>query len=91
MRHLIPGADLSLGAFVAASIGGLLWGLVAFALRIGVQWVYCKRAGQKFDSFQRPALQSPAVLVDQDPLSSDAAPTRLEAIWFIRPQKGKFY
>lgn len=43
------------GAFVAAPVGGLLWAAAAFALRISVQWVFAKRAGRRFDAFDRPA------------------------------------
>ncbi|KAL6253394.1 hypothetical protein RBB50_001118 [Rhinocladiella similis] len=42
------------GAFVAAPVGGLLWGLAAFGARVGVQWVMAKRAGRPFDAFDKP-------------------------------------
>ncbi|KAI4207716.1 MAG: hypothetical protein LQ346_000366 [Caloplaca aetnensis] len=42
------------GAFVAAPIGGLLWGFGAFGLRIGVQWISAKSRGRRFDAFDRP-------------------------------------
>ncbi|KAK5104181.1 hypothetical protein LTS08_002067 [Lithohypha guttulata] len=43
------------GAFVAAPVGGLLWAAAAFALRVSVQWMLAKRAGRRFDAFDRPA------------------------------------
>lgn len=43
------------GAFVAAPVGGLLWALGAFALRISVQWIMAKRSGRRFDAFDKPA------------------------------------
>lgn len=49
---LIP----SQGAFVAAPIGGLLWGFGAFALRVSFQWVRAKLGGGRFDSFDRPVI-----------------------------------
>lgn len=39
------------GAFVAAPVGGLLWALAAFVLRIGTSWVYCRATGKHFDAF----------------------------------------
>jgi Na+/proline symporter len=42
------------GAFVAAPVGGLLWGFGAFALRLGVQWVMAKVNGTRFDALDRP-------------------------------------
>lgn len=46
--------DLLIGAFVAAPIGGLLWGFGAFALRIGSQWILAKLKKRRFDAFDRP-------------------------------------
>lgn len=43
------------GAFVAAPVGGLIWALAAFALRISIQWVLAKRSGRRFDAFDKPA------------------------------------
>lgn len=42
------------GAFVAAPVGGLLWGFGALALRLSVQWVQAKRKGVRFDALDRP-------------------------------------
>lgn len=47
-------ADLKAGAFVAAPIGGLLWGLAAFGLRIGYHFLLAKFKGRRFDAFDRP-------------------------------------
>ncbi len=46
----------SVGAFVAAPVGGLLWGGGAFAFRICFQWIQAKRKGQRFDAFDRCSL-----------------------------------
>jgi hypothetical protein len=43
------------GAFVAAPIGGLLWGFGAFALRLGIQYTVAKVKGRRFDALDRPA------------------------------------
>jgi len=42
------------GAFVAAPIGGLLWGFGALALRLAVQWTIAKVKHQRFDALDRP-------------------------------------
>ncbi|KAH7176279.1 hypothetical protein EDB81DRAFT_34311 [Dactylonectria macrodidyma] len=36
------------GAFVAAPVGGLLWGFGALALRLSIQWVMAKVRGHRF-------------------------------------------
>lgn len=42
------------GAFVAAPVGGLLWGLGAFALRLAVQWIIAKATGNRFNALDCP-------------------------------------
>ena len=42
------------GAFVAAPIGGLLWGGVGFAVRVLCLWIIAKVKGHRFDAFDRP-------------------------------------
>lgn len=42
------------GAFVAAPVGGLLWGFGACALRMGVKWFLAKKNGTRFDGFDKP-------------------------------------
>lgn len=41
------------GAFVAAPVGGLLWGLGAFVLRLAVQWIMAKVKHRRFDALDR--------------------------------------
>lgn len=43
------------GAFVAAPVGGLLWGFAAFAMRLAVQYVQARRLGHRFDALDHPA------------------------------------
>ncbi|KAK0749648.1 hypothetical protein B0T18DRAFT_461120 [Schizothecium vesticola] len=43
------------GAFVAAPVGGLLWGFGALALRLGIQYTAAKVKGRRFDALDRPA------------------------------------
>lgn len=42
------------GAFVAAPVGGLLWGFGACALRIGAMFVFSKSRGHRFTALDRP-------------------------------------
>jgi hypothetical protein len=42
------------GAFVAAPVGGILWGFGALGLRLGVQYVRARAKGQRFDGLDRP-------------------------------------
>ncbi|OAG38117.1 hypothetical protein AYO21_07707 [Fonsecaea monophora] len=46
------------GAFVAAPVGGLLWALGAFVLRLSVQWCIAKIRGTRFDALDKPAAPS---------------------------------
>ncbi|KAI9754450.1 MAG: Eukaryotic translation initiation factor eIF-1 [Chaenotheca gracillima] len=47
------------GAFVAAPIGGLLWGFAALACRLACQFAYAKITHSRFDAFDRPAHSLP--------------------------------
>lgn len=53
------------GAFVAAPVGGLLWGLAAFGLRIAIQWTIAKRKGTRFDAFDKPPAPTAAFYTGQ--------------------------
>lgn len=48
------------GAFVAAPIGGLLWGFGAFCLRITVQYIIARVKGYRFDALDRPDPVAPS-------------------------------
>lgn len=43
------------GAFVAAPVGGLLWGFGALGLRLAFQYVHARVKGHRFDALDRPA------------------------------------
>lgn len=45
---------MALGAFVAAPVGGLLWGFGALLLRLSIQYGLARVTGQRFDAFDRP-------------------------------------
>ncbi|KAI1501659.1 hypothetical protein F5X99DRAFT_382078 [Biscogniauxia marginata] len=46
------------GAFVAAPIGGLVWGFIALALRLTFQYVRARLRGMRFDGLDRPIMVS---------------------------------
>lgn len=75
--------DLSIGAFVAAPIGGLLWGLGAFALRIALQWTLAKLKGERFDAFDKPSQRDFSSLVRTEPFHVEDVSRRIT--------KGKFF
>ncbi|KAK4145411.1 uncharacterized protein C8A04DRAFT_10663 [Dichotomopilus funicola] len=52
------------GAFVAAPVGGVLWGFGALALRLGIQYVRARVKGERFDALDRPIDIAPPQLVD---------------------------
>lgn len=63
------------GAFVAAPVGGLLWGCGALVLRLAIQFVMAKVKGRRFDALDRPAYLDEPVgerVGDESETSSDA-------------------
>ncbi|KAK4232321.1 hypothetical protein QBC38DRAFT_540851 [Podospora fimiseda] len=62
------------GAFVAAPVGGVLWGFGALAFRLSIQFIIAKRKGVRFDALDRPErLDGQLVIVDEQPASGDPA------------------
>ena len=49
---------VAFGAFVAAPVGGLLWGFGTLAVRLTIQYVLAKVNGTRFDALDRPAYLS---------------------------------
>lgn len=43
------------GAFVAAPVGGLLWGFGALAVRLTYRFLEARLKGHRFDALDRPA------------------------------------
>ncbi|KAM0260926.1 hypothetical protein ACHAQJ_002546 [Trichoderma viride] len=48
------------GAFVAAPVGGIIWGFIALALRLSVQFTLAKVRGERFDALDRPMVDDEA-------------------------------
>lgn len=80
------------GAFVAAPVGGLLWALAAFALRISVQWVMAKRSGRRFDAFDKPAAPDASFYTGHDNSGSDSVHRDEDGVErSVVDIKGKFF
>ena len=88
--------SMSVGAFVAAPVGGLLWGGGAFAIRVTFQWIQAKRKGHRFDAFDRPPPTQPppytrgAGSVDEGHEEPEEPEERVTPI-SISPKKRKFF
>ncbi|KAI1140998.1 hypothetical protein F5Y05DRAFT_375897 [Hypoxylon sp. FL0543] len=70
------------GAFVAAPVGGLLWGFGALAVRLTVQYIQAKMRGTRFDALDSPAVVRPE---DSDALASvseEATTTKVTGKFF---------
>lgn len=86
---MVPQADSCTGAFVAAPVGGLLWALSAFALRISYHWIMSKAKGHRFDALDRPLPAPPnfhSGHIDRDDEDREGVTTGE-----TRPMKGKFF
>ncbi|KAL8697241.1 MAG: hypothetical protein Q9201_007224 [Fulgogasparrea decipioides] len=78
------------GAFVAAPIGGLLWGFGAFALRVSIQWLLAKSRGHRFAAFDRPPPPDPSFFTGSRERSSGEEDREPVADIKASPLKGKF-
>jgi len=75
------------GAFVAAPVGGFLFAVAAFILRISFLWLWARIKSHRFDAFDKPEPRSPLVFVDEDgEIEQDVMHTSVEAA-----PKGKFF
>jgi Na+/proline symporter len=76
------------GAFVAAPVGGILWGFGALAARLSYQYVRAKMAGRRFDALDRPAfLDADALAAQGDGGSGD----QTEIVSGRAKDAGKFF
>ncbi|MCJ1407282.1 hypothetical protein MMC19_001353 [Ptychographa xylographoides] len=80
------------GAFVAAPVGGLLWGFGALALRLGTQWVMARVQGRRFDALDRPPSPPASLFTGQHAnpgaLDDEREPATMQDASDI---KGKFF
>ncbi|KAK4133396.1 hypothetical protein BT67DRAFT_382913 [Trichocladium antarcticum] len=69
-QGLFTGDWGAFGAFVAAPVGGILWGFGALGLRLGIQYIRAKAKGQRFDALDRPVyLHEQAAALPERPSS----------------------
>ena len=75
---------------MAAPLGGLLWGLAAFAIRLSTQFVLAKFQGHRFAALDRLAgpPADPAFHVGQASADGDAVPVNGG---YYGDQKTKFF
>lgn len=60
------------GAFLAAPVGGLVWGFGACALRLAVQWIRARVKGERFTALDKPiAPPAPAFYTGGDRLEGE--------------------
>ncbi|KAF2757526.1 hypothetical protein EJ05DRAFT_392652 [Pseudovirgaria hyperparasitica] len=54
------------GAFVAAPVGGLLWGAASFGVRVAVLWVLARVRGTPFTALDRPVRGDEGMVVEDE-------------------------
>ncbi|KAG5998258.1 hypothetical protein E4U43_002461 [Claviceps pusilla] len=65
------------GAFVAAPVGGILWGFCALALRLSFRYVQATMRHERFDALDRPITARPCSASDVDaPQQIAVSPTK---------------
>jgi hypothetical protein len=84
---MLSSANMSLGAFVAAPFGGLLWAFGACGLRIAFLFVMAKVKGHRFDALDRPVPRNASRPGAFDEQENDAV---LEHST-VETHKGKFF
>ncbi|ERF76827.1 hypothetical protein EPUS_08007 [Endocarpon pusillum Z07020] len=87
---LFAGDWSTFGAFVAAPIGGLLWGFAAFALRLSVQFILAKVRGHKLTALDRPVRSSPDPTFFTGGTASEGDPSPVSGGYY-GDQKTKFF
>jgi hypothetical protein len=65
-QGLFTGDWGAFGAFVAAPLGGLIWGFGALVLRLAIQYVMARAKGRRFDALDRPAYLDASSYSGQD-------------------------
>ena len=79
------------GAFVAAPVGGLLWGFGALAVRLGYHWVHAKVKGHRFDALDRPACLDTHVNEEGEYAGSNEIRNDVQAALVTADHKGKVF
>ena len=79
------------GAFVAAPVGGLLWGFGALVLRLSWQWSFAKYKGERFEALDRPAYLDRQVEGQGEYADSEEIHEDPQAGIVVVDHKGKFF
>jgi Na+/proline symporter len=79
------------GAFVAAPVGGLLWGFGALGLRLAFQFIMAKVSGRRFDALDRPLYLDRQVEGQGEYANSDEIHEDPQAGLVTVDHKGKFF
>ncbi|KAI9819207.1 MAG: hypothetical protein M1827_007363, partial [Pycnora praestabilis] len=78
------------GAFVAAPVGGLLWGFGALILRLSFQFIMAKVKGHRFDALDRPP-PPPASFYSGRESTDDEEHEHVTSVEAPSSIKGKFF
>jgi Na+/proline symporter len=79
------------GAFVAAPVGGILWGIGALILRLSYQFIAAKVKGHRFDALDRPVYLDHQVPGMPEYAASDEIHEDAQADLVTVDHKGKFF
>jgi Na+/proline symporter len=79
------------GAFVAAPVGGLLWGFGALAVRLTYQYIEAKVKGRRFDALDRPTYLDTQVHGGPEFTTSDEAQDAPSEGVSVVDHKGRFF
>ena len=79
------------GAFVAAPVGGLLWGAGALVVRLSYQWVHAKVKGHRFEALDRPAYLDRHIEGAPEYADSNEVHEDVQAGLVTVDHKGKFF
>lgn len=79
------------GAFVAAPVGGMLWGFGALGVRLSYQYITARAKGERFDALDRPVPRDPLVSGDREYVPSDEVQEDSREGTVTVDHKGKFF
>jgi hypothetical protein len=84
-----------IGAFVAAPVGGLLWGFAALAVRLTIQFAIAKIKGHRFEALDKPvSTPGPAFYTgnpEREEVVEDEVAVVSDGGLYTTEHKGKFF
>jgi hypothetical protein len=78
------------GAFVAAPVGGLLWGFGALGVRLAYQFIAARITGRRFDALDRPAHSDTLIHTEPEYAGNEAREDAEDGIVTV-DHKGRFF